>query len=371
MSGSKLLILGAGGWGRNYVRASLKDKSWDVVGFVDVDPNVHRTLVEEHSVPESKIFTNASEALEQLKPDAITCSIPNPQRFPILVKAVEKGIHILVDKPVVHTAEQLKALLKAHQNSKAVFSVAENYRLFPQVKFMREAITKDLVEELGQISVRFAKNTKFMGDKFYGRLEGWKAVGLEDVIHYADMFRYLAGANPTELFSWGWRHPWNIGKGFMAIQANLKFSNGVHTSYYGTWDVPINLTPWEGEWLLEFRNGCILWNRIEGKVEVFNQEGRRIAFGPEGFGNEKPHDSLETHSEDSIDLISETSMDEVFTAFTRAVKSGAEVYCPLEDNAYSQAVALALEHSCLANVVVLFKDYLKSEGLDAFLKLAD
>lgn len=371
MSRLKLLILGAGGWGRNYVRAALKQEaSWDVVGFADVDPKVHRTLMEENHVPENKIFTDASKALDSLKPDAVTCSIPNPQRFPILMKALEEGIHIIVDKPVVHTIVQLKELLKAHKNSKAVFSVAENYRLFPQSKFIHDTISKGSLGKLGQISVRFAKNTKFMGNKFYGQLEGWKAVGLEDVIHYVDLFRYFAETNPTELFSWAWRHSWNYGRGYMSIQANLKFANGAHASYYGTWDVPVNLTPWEGEWLLEFQNGAIIWNRIEGKVEVFDNQGHRVALGPAGFGAEKPRESLEAQSEDTIDIISETSMDEVFNAFTSAVTSGGDVYCPLEENACTMAAALALEKSCELNRPVTFADYLNSEGLSGLVSTA-
>lgn len=360
--------MGAGGWGRNYVRAALQDKgSWDVVGFVDVDPNVHRTLIHENQVSKENIYTDASTALDQLKPDAVTCSIPNPQRFPVLMKALKEGLHIIVDKPVVHTVDQLKDLLRAHKNAKTVFSVAENYRLFPQSKFIQETISKATLGDLGQISVRFAKNTRFMGSKFYGQLGGWRAVGLEDVIHYVDLFRYFAGANPTELFSWAWRHHWNYGKGFMAIQANLRFGNGAHASYYGTWDVPVNLTPWEGEWLLEFQNGCIVWNRIEGKVEVFDNEGHRTGFGPAGLGVERPKESLESESEDIIDTISETSMDEVFEAFTRAVTSSEEVYCPLEENAYTMAAALALEKSCELNWPVTFADYLNDEGLTSLL----
>lgn len=100
---------------------------------------------------------------------------------------------------------------------------------------------------LGNISARFAENTRFMSDKFYGKLDGWKAVGLEDVIHYVDLFRDFTGSEPAELFSLGWRHPWNWGAGYMAIQANLTFENGVHATYYGSWDVPVNVTPWEGE----------------------------------------------------------------------------------------------------------------------------
>ncbi len=118
---------------------------------------------------------------------------------------------------------------------------------------------------------------------------------------------------------------------------------------------------------MEFRNGCIVWNRIEGKVEVFDNDGHRIGFGPTGFGMERVKESLESESEDTIDTISETSMDEVFEAFTGAVTSGGDIYCPIEENGYTMTAALALEKSCELNRPVRFADYLNDEGLTGLL----
>lgn len=338
------------------------------MGFADIDPTVHKTLREEHQIPEDKLFSDAARALDVTKPDAITCSIPNPQRFPILLKALEMGTHILVDKPVVHTVEQLKTLLEVYEKAKVVFSVAENYRLFPQSRFIHDTISKGLLGKLGSISVRFAKNTRFMANKFYGKLEGWKAVGLEDVIHYVDLFRYFTGSNPTELSSWGWRHSWNYGEGYLAIQANLKFQNDTYASYYGTWDIPINLTPWEGEWLIELERGCILWNRIEGKVEAYDNHGKRIQLEPSDYGTTAPKQALESESQDTIDTLSENSMDLVFELFTKAVMKGTAVYCPLDDNEYTMAAALALERSSFTKNPVTFQELLEEEGLKSFMK---
>jgi len=116
--------LGAGGWGREYVRSALRDDRWDVVGFVDINAEVHKTLAEEHGVPKDKIFSDASDALDVLNPDAVTCSIPNTQRIPIVLQALERGIHLLIDKPVVHTVNDLKELLRVHSKSQTVFSLA-------------------------------------------------------------------------------------------------------------------------------------------------------------------------------------------------------------------------------------------------------
>ena len=364
MGQRRLLVLGSGGWGRNYIRAALADDRWDIAGFVDRNPDVLTTLMKEYNVSKEKLFGDPLKALDTAHPDSVTCSIPNPARVPILLKAINRGIDVLVDKPVVHTVEELKRVLDAYAHSSSIVSVAENYRLFPQSQFIYDRIQSGTLGKLGGMHVRFAKQTKFMGNKFYGKLPGWKAVGLEDVVHYVDLFRFFAGADPNIVFSWGWRRPWNWGVGYTAIQASLEMKNGTFAEYDGTWDPSVNLTPWEGEWLLELENGSIVWNRIEGRVEVYDTTGNRKAnYAPEGQrAPVKPRDILDAQSEDSIDFVSEVSMDKVFELYTLAILAGGKVYCPLEDNAVTMSATLALEQSAATGRTVDCDEFVERNG---------
>ncbi len=372
MSQRKLLVLGSGGWGRNYVRAALADDRWDVIGFVDNDPAVLTSLKREHNVPSERLFDDPMKALDTTHPDSITCSVPNPARFPVLLKAINRGMDVLVDKPIVHTLEELKRILDAYSHSSSIVSVAENYRLFPQSQFITEKIRSGALGRFGGMYVRFAKQTKFMGEKFYGRLPGWKAVGLEDVVHYVDLFRFFSGADPCDVFSWGWRRPWNWGVGYTAIQATLKMKNDVLAEYFGTWDPSVNLTPWEGEWLFELENGSIVWNRIEGRVEVYDADGRRkVSYAPEGQrAPDRPYDTLNAQSEDSIDFVSEVSMDKVFDLYTLAILGRGKVHCPLEENALTMSATLALEKSAAVGSIVNCDDFIERSGIRELLQRA-
>jgi predicted dehydrogenase len=351
----------------------MDDDRWDVVGFVDIDSAVLTALKNEQHVPSEKIFNDPIVALDTLRPDAVTCSIPNPARLPLVLKAIRRGIDVLVDKPIVHTVDGLKELLGAYAHSSSIVSVAENYRLFPQSQFIAEKVRKGEMGKLGNIYVRFAKQTRFMGSKFYGRLPGWKAVGLEDVVHYVDLFRFFSRANPSTVFSWGWRHPWNWGVGYTAIQASLKMDNDVHAGYIGTWDPSVNLTPWEGEWLFELEKGSFVWNRIEGRVEIYDAYGEKTAdYSPDGqHSPQRPPDILNAHSEDSIDYVSEVSMDAVFESFTSAALNGGIVHCPLEDNAYTMSATLALEESAETAKTVNCKEFMESNGVTDLLRKLD
>ncbi len=372
MGQRRLLVLGSGGWGRNYVRAALADDRWDVVGFADNNPAVLTNLRKEHNVSGGILFDDPLKALDATRPDSVTCSIPNPARLPVLLKAISQGMDILVDKPIVHTVEELKRVLDSYSRSTSIVSVAENYRLFPQSQFVSEEIRKGALGRFGSMHVRFAKQTRFMGDKFYGKLQGWKAVGLEDVVHYVDLFRFFSGADPSHVFSWGWRRPWNWGLGYTAIQATLRMNNDVFAEYSGTWDSSVNLTPWEGEWLFEFEKGSIIWNRIEGRVEVYDADGnRRANYAPEGQrAPERPYDTLNAQSEDSIDFVSEVSMDKVFNLYTSAALSGDKVYCPLEDNAITMSATLALEDSATTGRTVNCNDFIERHGLQDLMEKA-
>ena len=75
------LILGAGGWGANYVRAARAQRDVRIVGYADTNAKVLRKLRAEGVEPE-RLFDNAMAALKATRPDIVSCSVPNPQRIP-------------------------------------------------------------------------------------------------------------------------------------------------------------------------------------------------------------------------------------------------------------------------------------------------
>jgi len=80
--------------------------------------------------------------------DFVSIVTPNHVHFEVAKAFTEAGIHVVCDKPLVHTSEQAQALVAARERSGTVFGVTHNYTGYPMVRQAREMVRSG---ELGQI----------------------------------------------------------------------------------------------------------------------------------------------------------------------------------------------------------------------------
>lgn len=344
-----MIILGAGGWGGNWTERALRDPDVEPVAFADANPAVLAALAA-HGVPPERLFADAHEALRAVPSDAVTVSVPNPYRVPLLLRALEEGRHVLVDKPLVHTAEALAALLRTGESRRGVFMVAQNYRLFAGTRRI-----KALLDD-GEIGAPVSLHTHFLRDpaawrgKFVGRLPGALGLGMEMCIHHLDMMRYLTGAEAASVTAQGWSAPWTGLEGFQGLQFHITFENGAVAAYDATNAAPLSRTDWCGHWEILTPEGAVSYGRTGRAVTARNAAGHEILTDP---GLPEDQDTGQ-------------SMDAVWKRFKEAtdrVDAGSapqDTFCPLEDNARSVAIVLAAERSIAEGRAVRPSDILQA-----------
>lgn len=97
--------------------------------------------------------------------DFVSIVTPNHVHFPVAHAFAEAGIHVVCDKPLVHSSEEALALERAAQRSGCVFGVTYNYTGYPMVREARELVAKGLIGELRKVIVEYN--------------QGWLATKLE------------------------------------------------------------------------------------------------------------------------------------------------------------------------------------------------
>ena len=97
--------------------------------------------------------------------DFVSIVTPNHVHFPVAHAFAEAGIHVVCDKPLVHSSEEARALERAAQRSGCVFGVTYNYTGYPMVREARELVAKGLIGELRKVIVEYN--------------QGWLATNLE------------------------------------------------------------------------------------------------------------------------------------------------------------------------------------------------
>lgn len=109
-----------------------------LAALVDRDPDRRTRLAEAYQVPIA-VADQSELGTEQI--DAAILATPPSHHAPGSIELLEKGIHVLVEKPMALDAEQAKAMCRAAEASGAVLAVGVYKRLLPAVQFMKRLLS--------------------------------------------------------------------------------------------------------------------------------------------------------------------------------------------------------------------------------------
>ncbi|MBN8749483.1 MAG: Gfo/Idh/MocA family oxidoreductase, partial [Variovorax sp.] len=107
--------------------------------------------------------------------DFVSIVTPNHLHHPVAKAFAEAGIHVVCDKPLVHTSEQAEDLLRTVERSGTVFGVTYNYSGYPMVREARALVAAGAVGEVRKVVVEYHQGwlaTKLEGSD--NKQAGWR-----------------------------------------------------------------------------------------------------------------------------------------------------------------------------------------------------
>ena len=80
---------------------------------------------------------------------------PNHVHFPVAKAFTEAGIHVVCDKPLVHTSAQAAELVELSRRHETVFGVTYNYTGYPLVRHAREMVRSGQLGQIRKVVVEY------------------------------------------------------------------------------------------------------------------------------------------------------------------------------------------------------------------------
>ena len=108
-------VVGAGGLGYHHVRILRDMPAAELIGFHDARPERAAQVSAELGVPS---FESLEALLERV--EAATIVVPTPFHFAVARAALERGIHLLIEKPIAVTLDEADELLAIARRSGAL-----------------------------------------------------------------------------------------------------------------------------------------------------------------------------------------------------------------------------------------------------------
>ncbi|MEO1011190.1 MAG: Gfo/Idh/MocA family oxidoreductase [Bacteroidota bacterium] len=205
-----LAAIGAGGKGRSDIMNASVQGREKVVALCDVDfSGSAKSSVE--AFPKAKLYHDYREMLDKEKGiDAVTISTPDHVHGPAAAFAMERGIHVYVQKPLTHNIREARLLTQMARDKKIVSQMGNQGGSNPLLEMVRQWVDSDTIGAISKVQVWTNRPVWPQG---YAMPEPEPDVRPE-ALHW-DLWLGPAPARPytPKLHPFNWRGWWDYGTG--------------------------------------------------------------------------------------------------------------------------------------------------------------
>ncbi len=148
-----------------------------------------------------KAYGSYQAMLDDPEIDVVYNSLPNSLHTEWTVKALQAGKHVLCEKPLATSLEEVDAMRAAAQSTGMYLAEAFMYRHHPQTLKVKELVDSEVLGDLRVVKGDFTYNIRDEGDvRLIPELGGGS---IWDVGCYPLSYtRYILGEEPEEVFGW-------------------------------------------------------------------------------------------------------------------------------------------------------------------------
>jgi|UniRef100_A0A7C4KJD4 predicted dehydrogenase len=196
----KLAVIGVGNMGSFHVRDLAKQATAELVAICDIDREKADRYASEFGVP---AFYDYRDMLDRIALDGVVIATPHYDHTPISIDAFQRGLHVLVEKPIAVHVKDARKMIAAYQEARKarpdlVFAIMFQQRTYG---FWRKI--KSLIDdgELGKLVRATWIITDWFRTQAYYDSGGWRAtwrgegggVLLNQCPHNLDLFQWFTG----------------------------------------------------------------------------------------------------------------------------------------------------------------------------------
>ena len=178
-------VIGVGSMGQNHAR--VYNEISHLIGTYDLDTTQNSKISSRLGV---KAFKHLDEFFSEV--DAITIAVPTIYHKEIALMALERGVHVLVEKPLTNTIADSVELVEAFDKSSIKLAVGHIERHNGVVKLTKEKLESGLWGDLISITARRFSN--------YPNRISDVGVILDLSIHDIDVLNYLIPSKYVYIF---------------------------------------------------------------------------------------------------------------------------------------------------------------------------
>ncbi len=221
-------VIGVGSMGRNHARVYANLDGVELAAVCDADAD---TAARVGRMYRCNAYSSVSELLAREPLDLVSVVVPTRHHFAVASEVIDRGVSVLVEKPIAATPEQGWALVEAARRNGVVLTVGHVERFNPAIIALKQQIDD---HELGHV---FHVAARRVGP-FPARIMDVGVV-IDLATHDLDILNYLIGSPVTRLHVEMHRHLHESHEDMLT--AMLRFQSGVIGTLDINWLTPTKI----------------------------------------------------------------------------------------------------------------------------------
>jgi len=254
----RLVLVGAGGMGKAWLRTILANPETELVGIVDLDTALAEAAAVDAGLQLGSdgvvIGTSVSEVALATRVDAVVNVTVPVAHHPVNTEALFAGLPVLCEKPIAPTVAQALSLAATAEASGQLLMTSQSRRYYASITVFREQLAS--LGRLGSATTEFFKAPHFGGF----RDEMPHVLLVDMAIHAFDAARYLLDSDPVSVYCEEFNPPWSWYAADAAATAVFEFAGGLRYTYTGSWCADGLETSWNGTWRVVGEHGSARWD---------------------------------------------------------------------------------------------------------------
>jgi predicted dehydrogenase len=218
----KVGIIGAGGIvrGAHLKPGWLAEPNAEVIAVCDLNEKAARSLAVDFNIP--KVYTDFNELLKLDELDAVDICTPNRVHTPAVIAALNAGKHVLCEKPLAVTIDEIMAMREALNKTDRILMTAQHYRFSEH-----------------SVAIKAWIDTGALGEVYHARVNATRRNQLPVNAGFIDP--KLSGGGPCMDIG---VHALDTALWLMNFPTPVRVSGRAHTNFAKDFDIP---GAW-GEW---------------------------------------------------------------------------------------------------------------------------
>lgn len=232
-------------------------------------------------------YTDYHEMLEREQLDGVTVVTPDHLHREMALAAIERGIHVLVEKPLDVTVEGCREIIDAARKKGVLLQVDFHKRFDPEHRQVERAIREG---RMGDILYGYA----WMEDRieipadWFPHWAGDSSPAWFLGVHFYDLVRWMIKSDAAEVYARGRKEKLKEEMGIDAydsVSAHVTLKNGAQFAFQTSWILPrgfeaivnqgVRLVGTKGIWEVDSQNRGSQSCMEDAGMETWNSNARR------------------------------------------------------------------------------------------------